>query len=84
MSALTKQDVRILQTLIYIGGAESPGIIAAKAGLRTSSPRETAARHCIKLTKLGYAFKSGSPMFPKWEATFDGRALIAQQSGDGK
>lgn len=73
---LTKQDLVVLKALVEIGRPETPSNIAGHARIRTSAPRETAARHCIRLTGLGLAFKSGSRAYPKWEATFDGRAVI--------
>ena len=75
---LTKQDIVVLAALVKAGGPETPGRLASNAALRTSSPRETAARHLIKLTKMGLAFKSGTAMFPKWEATFEGRAALTR------
>ncbi len=45
---------------------ESPDAIARKAGIYTTSPRETAAKFCIQLVKLGLAEKGGTPMFPRW------------------
>lgn len=76
--SLTKQDLVVLTALAKIDRPQDPSDLARLAGIRTSSPRETAARHCIKLTGLGLAFKSGSRAYPKWEATFDGRAVIAE------
>jgi hypothetical protein len=43
-----------------------PDLIAARAGVRTSSPRETAAKYCIQLVTLGLAEKGGTPAYPKW------------------
>lgn len=40
--------------------------IAERAGITTSSPRETAAKFCIQLVDLGLAEKGGSPQFPEW------------------
>ncbi len=76
---LTQQDRDVLSALEMCGREASAGIVAAKAWLRTSSPRETAARHLIKLTKLGLAEKTGTRMFPTWRITEAGRQAIKEQ-----
>lgn len=43
-----------------------PGIIAGRAGIRTVSRSETAAKYCISLVRKGLAKKHGTAMFPKW------------------
>ena len=45
---------------------KSPDEIAHLAGIHTISPRETASRYCIQLTKDGRAEKGGTGMFPRW------------------
>lgn len=45
---------------------EWPGVIARRAGFRSSSMSEAGARYCIALTKKGLAQKHGARMFPKW------------------
>lgn len=83
---LTKQDIVVLRA-IHEAGCDTPGIIARIADIRTSSPRETAARHCIKLTKLGLAQKAGTAMFPEWQITEAGRRALAsvpRPSGGGR
>lgn len=73
---LTEQDRVVLSAL-----GESPassGLIARAAKIRTSSPGETAARHCIKLTKVGLAVKSGTRTFPAWAITPAGRAALQE------
>lgn len=75
---LTELDLSVLVALQKIGTPETSGTIARQAGIRTMSPRETAARHCIRLTKSGLALKSGTRMFPKWEITYEGRAALSE------
>jgi hypothetical protein len=43
-----------------------PGVIANRAGIRTISRSETAAKFCIALVRKGLAKKHGTAMFPKW------------------
>lgn len=43
-----------------------PGQIAQRAGIRTISPSETAAKFCRHLVKMGLAKRTGSSMHPKW------------------
>lgn len=45
---------------------ETPDLIASRAGINTYSPRETAAKYCIQLVKLGLAEEGGAPHYPKW------------------
>lgn len=73
--SLTPQDWKILRAL----SAEptSPGIIANRAGIQTSSPRETASHHCIRLTRKGFAEKTGTAMLPKWMLSERGKTAIA-------
>lgn len=73
----TKTDLAILQTLGGYHHAVYPGILARDHGIRTTSPRETAARHLIKLTKLGLAEWSGTRMWPKWRITEAGRKALS-------
>lgn len=77
---LTKQDREVLTSLdMYGSDSVSPRRVAAKSGIRTSSPGETAARHLIKLTKLGLADKTGSRMFPEWRINEAGRQALNQK-----
>jgi hypothetical protein len=45
---------------------QSSSVIGQKADLRTMSNRETAAKFCIILTKLGLAERGGTRTFPLW------------------
>jgi len=79
---LTSQDRAVLEALSkYPDGARSYAV-AQKAGIRTSSPRETAGRHLIKITKLGLADSIGTRMFPVWRITEAGRTALAQVEGE--
>ena len=82
-AGLTEMDLSTLVAILSFGseGATS-GQVAGKARFRTMSPRETAARHCIRLVAAGYAKRGGTRMFPKWRITPAGRAALA--NGDGK
>lgn len=73
---LTDWQKRVLETLERYG-CQQPGMVAARAFIRTSSPRETAARHCINLVKLGLAEKKGTRMYPEWQITEAGRAILS-------
>lgn len=45
---------------------ERPETIAIRAGIATSSPRETASTFCRQLVNIGLAEKGGTPMSPMW------------------
>lgn len=61
---LTKRELQVYNVL---GDTfQSPYRIADAAGLRTTSPKETASRYCIRLVSKGFAEKGGTPMFPEW------------------
>lgn len=75
---LTRQDMKVLAALQDV--PLRPTIIALNAGIRTMSPRETAARHCIKLVRLGFAEKVGKPMFPEWKLSEAGRAALSEET----
>lgn len=62
--SLTPREKQVYNALTDV--AESPGVIASRADIRTISPRETAATFCRKLTRRGLAIKGGTPMCPKW------------------
>ena len=72
---LTAQDRKVLAALDRHSGASSYAI-AQGAGIRTMSPKETAARHLIKLTKEGLAEQTGTRMFPSWRITEAGRQSL--------
>ena len=72
---LTAQDRKVLAALDRHSGASSYAI-AQGAGIRTVSPKETAARHLIKLTKEGLAEQTGTRMFPSWRITEAGRQAL--------
>ena len=78
MRELTRQDRTILQALGEVGNMGSAHTAARLARIKTYSPAETAARHCIKLTKLGLAEKKGTRMFPSWRISDAGRALLQE------
>lgn len=75
---LTKQDVVILRALDQFACGASSREIADSAGIRTTSPTETAARHLIKLAKLGLSEKVGTRMFPMWRVTAAGHREARQ------
>ena len=62
---LTPRQKQVYEALPFVD-FEHPGIIARKAGVRTISSSETAAKFCIQLVKLGLAEKGGTRMFPLW------------------
>lgn len=72
---LTEQDLFVLEALSICTPATS-GVVATEARIRTSSPSETAARHLIKLTKMGMADKQGTRSFPHWTITPACRAAL--------
>ncbi|MBA8846208.1 putative ArsR family transcriptional regulator [Ochrobactrum sp. RH1CCR137] len=72
---LTAQDRKVLAALDRHSGGTSYAI-AKGAGIHTSSPSETAARHLIKLTKEGMAEHTGTRMFPSWRITEAGRQVL--------
>ena len=45
---------------------DHPDVIARRAKITTVSPRETASKFGIQLTKLGKAERGGSKQFPQW------------------
>jgi hypothetical protein len=66
-AALTRMTPRQTQVLEALSTRfERPGVIAQRAGIRTSSPTETVSKFCIQLVELGLAEKGGTPMFPMW------------------
>lgn len=81
---LTEQDQYVLLCLdMYKPNSVSARRIAHNSRIRTSSPSETAARHLIKLTKLGLAEKTGTRVFPEWRITTAGlSALKEQETGE--
>lgn len=78
---LSKQDWRVLRALDQVGRytPAHPTWVGGAAQIRTYSVRETAARHLIKLTKLGLAEKRGTRMFPSWIITEAGRQALKEQ-----
>lgn len=40
--------------------------VAKRAGIRTQSPTETAARHCIALVKMGLVERGTARWFANW------------------
>lgn len=76
---LTERQQQVLKVLDRYG-LQQPGVIAARAFIRTSSPRETAAKHCINLVKLGFARKRGTRMYPEWEITQAGRDVLSPEA----
>lgn len=78
---LTPLDRAVLSALDYT--PLRAHLIARMAKIHTMSPSETAARHCIKLTKAGLAEKIGTRMFPSWRITEAGRALLSTGADNG-
>ena len=74
----TKADRAILAALDKYPDGVMPGILARDHGIRTMSPRETASRHLIKLTKLGLAEKDGTRVWPRWRITEAGRKALSE------
>jgi hypothetical protein len=56
--------------------------IARKAGIKTTSPAETAAHYCIRLVKKGLAEKCGTRMFPGWRLPLPGAGLGLAKDGE--
>lgn len=75
---LSAQDWSVLRALSICSPATSR-VVASEARIRTSSPSETAARHLIRLTRLGLAEKQGTRMFPHWIILEAGRAALEKE-----
>ena len=74
---LTSRDIDILIELNNHTSAD-PIQIAKAVGIYTTSPRETTARHLIKLTKMNLARKTGLRSNPRWEITKAGQDKILE------
>lgn len=62
---LTPSQARVFAVLT--DEPQRPDSIARAAGFHSRvSPRETAAKFCIQLVKLGLAEKAGTQRFPMW------------------
>lgn len=73
---LTKQDRLVLAELAGLENPVSSTVLAERCNLRTYSPRETAARHAIRLASLGLAEKLGTTREPQWQITDAGRSAL--------
>lgn len=72
---LTAQDRIVLAVLL--DEPASSYLVAERAGFSSMCRRENAARHCIKLSKMGLAIRMGKRSLPHWRITPAGRSALS-------